>query len=72
MQRHFSNRGEALAELIAAKMLARRKPSAEFASTVQAARQVRPGQWFKTPEEILRRRKNTKPPTHKEQGIPML
>ena len=35
MQRHFSNRGEALAEVTAARMLARRKRFAESASTAQ-------------------------------------
>ena len=72
MQRHFSNRGEALAELTAAKMLAHRKPTTESTSTFQAARQVKSEQWFKTPEGISQRRKSMKPSKHDEQNTPLL
>ncbi len=72
MQRHFSNRGEALAELNAAKMLARRKPTTQSMSTFQSARQVKSEQWFKTRGESSQRRKSVKPPKHDEQGTRLL
>lgn len=61
MQRHFSNRGEALAEVTAARMLARRKPPAESASTTRGARQTKPEQWFTKQAEMTQRPKTRKP-----------
>jgi|PeaSoiMetatran63_FD_contig_51_3563017_length_772_multi_9_in_0_out_0_3 hypothetical protein len=45
MQRHFSNRGEALAELAAAKMMTHRTALAKSVSSNQRERGVKPGQW---------------------------
>jgi hypothetical protein len=42
MHRHFSNRGEALAEVTAARLLARRTQSAKSASITQDDRGVQP------------------------------
>lgn len=46
MHRHFSNRGEALAEVTAARMLGARKYSAKSASITQDGRRVTTQQWF--------------------------
>jgi len=46
MQRHFSNRGEALAELTAARMLAGRKRPRKSEFGTQAVRQATTKQWF--------------------------
>lgn len=45
MQRHFSNRGEALAESAAAKVKTRRGQSAKTAPAEQFRRRVLPGPW---------------------------
>jgi hypothetical protein len=51
MQRHFSNRGEALPELAAAKMMAHRMPEAK---SRQRGNSVTSGQWkTRVPESIL-------------------
>ena len=42
MQRHFSDRGEALAEVTAARMLAGRKQLGKSASITQDGRQAQP------------------------------
>lgn len=50
MQRHFSNRGEALAEVAVAKMMAHRRPRAEPG---QRGTRVTPAQWkTRAPESI--------------------
>jgi len=53
MERHFSNRGEALAEVTAARTLVGRKHLAKPVSNAQAARRTRP-QWFSQPAEVTR------------------
>jgi len=69
MQRHFSNRGEALAEVTAARMLGRRKRSPQSAFTTQPRRGTRSEVWFARPEEATpsRRKKQdnakTAPPS---------
>jgi len=45
MQRHFSNRGEALAEVAAAKMMTHRTAKTTYAFVNQRRRSVAPGQW---------------------------
>jgi len=45
MQRHFSNRGEALAEVAAAKMMTHRTAKTTYAFASQRRRGVAPGQW---------------------------
>ena len=69
MQRHFSNRGEALSEVIAARTLARHNP-AQSASTVQAGRASKTERWFKTKETVpVSKAKHTK----REKGdLPLL
>jgi hypothetical protein len=52
MQRHFSNRGEALPEITAARMLAGRKTSAHSAFTTRVGRRSKPEQWFVQPAGI--------------------
>lgn len=49
MQRHFSNRGEALAEMAAAKMMAHRIP---IASSGERRSSITPGQWKRRDPEI--------------------
>ena len=71
MQRHFSNRGEALAEVVAARMLARRKRFAESELTVQGGRQGKAAQWFTKPAEAPQRPK-PKPPKHDGDVTPVL
>lgn len=46
MQRHFSNRGDALPEVTAARMLAGRGRFAHSARTGQGGRQAKSEQWF--------------------------
>jgi hypothetical protein len=56
MQRQFSNRGEALAEVTAARVLARRKQPGK-----SAGRRVTSNQWFSQRVEEIRRPKTTEP-----------
>ncbi len=72
MQRQFSNRGEALAEATAARMLARRKRSAGSALTTQGGRQAKPEQWFMKPPEITQRPKPKPPVKHDADVTPLL
>ncbi|MBZ5599633.1 MAG: hypothetical protein LAN83_15085 [Acidobacteriia bacterium] len=51
MQRHFSNRGEALAEMAAAKMMAGRKSPTKSGLTGQ---RMMPGQWRAPVVEVIR------------------
>ncbi len=46
MQRHFSNRGDALAEVVAGRMLAGRKQLSRSASIRQNGRRVTTEPWF--------------------------
>jgi hypothetical protein len=62
MQRHFSNRGEALAEVTAARMLVGRKRSRQSAFTSQACRRTKPELWFSQPVEATRPRPKRKQP----------
>lgn len=71
MQRHFSNRGEALAEVTAARMLASRKQSAGSAFSPQGSRLGRADQWFMKPLEIAQRPK-AKQPKHDKDTTPLL
>ena len=50
MQRHFSNRGEALAEMAAAKMMAHRMP---VAKSNQRRSSVTPALWKRPVPEIV-------------------
>jgi hypothetical protein len=63
MQRHFSNRGEALAEVAAAKMRAGRKPPTISTFANQSGRRIAPGQWQSPAVEVIR---PAKPSTKKE------
>lgn len=49
MQRHFSNRGEALAEVTAARVLAARQQGRKPARPGQTRRLAMPGQKFSPP-----------------------
>ena len=69
MQRHFSNRGEALAEVTAARMLARRIRPAEPASATQRGRQAKAAQWFTSQQT---RPKAAKHPKHDADITPLL
>jgi len=69
MQRHFSNRGEALAEVTAARMLARRIRPAEPASATQRGRQAKAAQWFTSQRT---RPKAAKHPKHDADITPLL
>ncbi len=54
MQRHFSNRGEALAEVAAAKMMTHRTTMTKSALPNQRRRGMAPGQWkARLPEATL-------------------
>ena len=54
MQRHFSNRGEALAEVAAAKMMTHRTTMTKSAFPNQRGRGIAPGQWkARLPEATL-------------------
>lgn len=60
MQRHFSNRGEALPEVTAARILAGRKERTESAYVTQAGRHALE-QWFAQPMETTHRPKRKQP-----------
>jgi hypothetical protein len=67
MQRHFSNRGEALAEVSAARVLAGRKTSAKSSFVTQAGRRGKPEQWFSQhPVEVTSRPKRKQTQRNKE------
>jgi len=70
MQRPFSNRGQALAEVTAARMLARQKRLAGSALAAQSGRKAKAEPWSK-PAEITQRPK-TKPPKHDADVTPVL
>ena len=53
MQRHFSNRGEALAEVAAAKMMTHRMPLAKSVFPNQRGRGVTTGQWQARVPEVI-------------------
>jgi hypothetical protein len=57
MHRHFSNRGEALAEVTAARVLGARKYLAKSASSTQDGRRLTTQQWFSRPAEATHRPK---------------
>lgn len=59
MKRHFSNRGEALAEVTAGRNLVSRKASVRTSFMIQGDRRVGSSVWFSPPEETPspRRRK---------------
>lgn len=71
MQRHFSNRGEALAESTAARMLAGRRQSAKSAPIAQGDQRVRTERWFSQPVEATHRPKG-KQPKRNEDVTPLL
>jgi hypothetical protein len=51
MKRHFSNRGEALAEVTAARSLASRKGSIRRSFMIQADRRIGLSIWLRPPKE---------------------
>ena len=57
MQRQFSSRGEALSEVTAARMLARRKAQVNSAFTARVSGRSTPEQWFPHPMEAVRQSK---------------
>jgi hypothetical protein len=71
MQRHFSNRGEALAEVTAARMLARRKRSGKF-TFAQAGRGGAIEKWFSQPVEPPHPTKRKQPKRSSEEIATLL
>lgn len=61
MKRHFSNRGEALAEVTAGRGRADRKASLRTAFMTQGDRRATPERWFSRPLEITNRPKGKQP-----------
>jgi len=61
MQRHFSNRGEALAEVTAARVLARRTQLAKSTCITKSGRQGTTEQWFARPVETNHRPERKRP-----------
>jgi hypothetical protein len=57
MKRHFSNRGEALSEVTAARGVADRRASLRAAFMTQADRREKSPYWFSQREKITRPRK---------------
>lgn len=53
MQRHFSNRGEALAEIAAAKMRAGRRPPTRSGFANLPGQRIAPGQWQSPTVEVI-------------------
>lgn len=71
MQRHFSNRGEALSEITAARVLARRRKRAKSVPTKQDVRRNMPAEWFVRPAEATHR-PVMKPPHREGDDSPLL
>jgi len=71
MKRHFSNRGEAISELTAARVLASRKSAVRSSFMTQAQRRTRPPFW---PLHQLedRNRPRTKQPKRSDDGTILL
>jgi hypothetical protein len=67
VQRQFSNRGEALAEVTAARMLARCKAQVNSAFTARASGRSAPEQWFSHPVETVRQSKKKASEAEKSQ-----
>jgi hypothetical protein len=67
MKRHFSNRGEALSEVTAARSVTDRKTSIKAAFRSQVDRRARTQPWFPQPLEIPTH-PNRKPSTPKKNG----
>jgi hypothetical protein len=65
MQRHFSNRGEALAEVAAAKMTAHQIPIAKFS---QEGSRVKPEQWKTRVPELIPVTDRTRKKEPKQEG----
>jgi len=61
MQRHFSSRGEALAEVTAARVLARRKAHVTSPFPDRAGGRFTSGQWFSHSMESIRQPKKREP-----------
>jgi len=57
MQIHFSNLGEALAEVTAARMLVGGKQAAKWGLVTQAGRRATSEQWFSQPVKPIHRPK---------------
>jgi len=68
MQRHFSNRGEAVAEVAAAKLMAHRTPLAKCVFPNQRGRGVTPGQWKPRVAEAIHPTSSPKKRETKENG----
>lgn len=68
MQRHFSNRGEALAEVVAAKMIARRMRSQSVFANRRGSN-VTPGRWQARVPEAIRPIGSLKKSEPKDNGI---
>jgi uncharacterized protein (TIGR02246 family) len=61
MQRHFSNRGEALPELTAARMMASRSRPQKPTSAAESNRRARTRQWFSPPAATTPQPKKKQP-----------
>jgi hypothetical protein len=72
MQRHFSNRGEALAEVTAARMVARRRGVGKNAFIAQSQRGGPRAEWFSHGLQTSRIKKtNLKPHVKEPATLPM-
>ena len=70
MQRHFSSRGEALAEVTAARVLARRKAHLASPFADRAGGRFTSERWFSHPAESIRLPKRV--PKRKEDDTTLL
>ena len=68
MRRHFSNRGEALAEVAAAKMMTHQMPLAKSVFSNQRGRGVAPGPWKTQLPEAIPTTSATKKRESKDSG----
>jgi len=69
MKRHFSNRGEALAEVTAARCLASRKASIRTSFMIQADRRMGSSIWLRPAREITSPPKRKQKPSTKENTL---
>lgn len=69
MKRHLSNRGEALSEVTAARVLANRKASVRASFMTQADRRTNPPFWSLSRAEVRKRPRKKQPRRNEDDMI---
>jgi hypothetical protein len=69
MKRHFSNRGEAISEVTAARVLATRKTAVKASFMIQAERRTNPPFWSLQKVEVRSRPRKKQPKRNDDDPI---